>query len=35
MKRYCQTLQLVDDDEMISKYVEVFDNIVSFVFFTF
>ena len=23
MKRYCQTLQLVDDEEMISKYVEV------------
>ena len=23
MKRYCQCLQLVDDEEMISKYVEV------------
>ena len=22
MKRYCQTLTLVDDDEMIAKYVE-------------
>ena len=23
MKRYCQTLTLIDDEEMISKYVEV------------
>lgn len=23
MKRYCQTLTLVDDEEMIAKYVEV------------
>ena len=23
MKRYCQTLELVDDEEMISKYCEV------------
>lgn len=22
MKRYCQTLQLVDDDELIARYVE-------------
>lgn len=27
MKRYCQTLQLVDDKEMISKYVEVHKNV--------
>ena len=27
MKRYCQTLQLVDDEEMISKYVEVHKNV--------
>lgn len=27
MKRYCQTLQLIDDKEMISKYVEVHKNV--------
>ena len=27
MKRYCQTLQLVNDEEMISKYVEVHTNV--------
>ncbi|MBR5832588.1 MAG: L-rhamnose mutarotase [Bacteroidales bacterium] len=27
MKRYCQTLQLVDDEKMISKYVEVHKNV--------
>ena len=27
MKRYCQTLELVDDPEMIAKYVEVHANV--------
>ena len=27
MKRYCQTLHLVDNKEMISKYVEVHKNV--------
>ena len=27
MKRYCQTLELVDDEEMIRKYVEVHANV--------
>ena len=27
MKRYCQTLTLVDDEEMIAKYVEVHQHV--------
>lgn len=27
MKRYCQTLQIVDDEEMISKYIEAHANV--------
>lgn len=27
MKRYCQTLELVDDEELIAKYVEVHRNV--------
>lgn len=27
MKRYCQTLQLVDDQELIAKYIEVHSNV--------
>ena len=27
MKRYCQTLTLVDDEEMIAKYVEVHSHV--------
>lgn len=27
MKRYCQTLQLVDDEELISKYMEAHANV--------
>ena len=27
MKRYCQTLQLVDDQALISKYIEVHNNV--------
>lgn len=29
MKRYCQTLTLVDDEEMIAKYVEVHAHVWS------
>lgn len=27
MRRYCQTLQLVDNEEMIQKYVEAHNNV--------
>lgn len=27
MKRYCQTLQLLNDEELISKYVDVHKNV--------
>ena len=27
MKRYCQTLELVNDEELIAKYVEVHSNV--------
>lgn len=27
MKRYCQTLQLVDDEEMIRQYIKVHENV--------
>lgn len=27
MKRYCQTLQIVDDEEMIFKYIEAHANV--------
>lgn len=27
MKRYCQTLQIVDEEEMISKYIEAHANV--------